>query len=650
MNALITKVESLPQKDFLKLINDYDDVYYNNSKKLKPISDSTYDAIRDIYITRFGKLDKVGIRGDRKEVELEYYMGSLDKRKTQKEISNWLNKMKGPILIDDKVDGISCLYINDGKNVYLRKRGDGWNGSDITYLVPHLKLPKIKTKLDVRLELVITKSVFESKYKNKYANARAMVAGITNSKHYIPSEINDITCIAYQLYSKGKQLPKSVQLSKLLEYKFNIACDDPVAINKSDIDLEFLQEYLKERETDGDYIIDGLVLTDDNPYALNVDENPKYSIAFKGLTQSAITTVTGIEWNPSKDGYLKPTVLFKPVVVSEANLSRATGFNAEFIKNNGVGIGAQIEIIRSGGVIAYIKEVIKGVEPLMPTDKYKWEGCEIILLNKDDSRVDLKNIEFFFKTMDVKYLSSKTLEKIYNAGFDSISKIIKAKPSDFSNIERMGEKTSIKICNNIKTAITNCELATVMCASGCFGRGLGVKKLQKLITTNKDILTWNINSPTKINKVKNILQENSIDKLSDNFITGFPEFKKFLKTNSLITIKQEEDEEEEEETEDNTENETSNEGNPKGFNKNLSGSPSHSDFNKKYFNNKVVIFSGVRDKILEAKIIKCGGKVVTSMSKKVNLLIVKETGKYTGKELEAQKNNIPIALITDITL
>jgi len=38
------------------------------------------------------------------------------------------------------------------------------------------------------------------------------------------------------------------------------------------------------------------------------------------------------------------------------------------------------------------------------------------------------------------------------------------------------------------------------------------------------------------------------------------------------------------------------------------------------------------------------------MSKKVNLLIVKETGKYTGKELEAQKNNIPIALITDITL
>ena len=634
MNALITKVESLPQKDFLKLINDYDDIYYNNSKKLKPISDSTYDAIRDIYITRFGKLDKVGIRGDRKEVELEYYMGSLDKRKTQKEISNWLNKTKGPILIDDKVDGVSCLYINDGKNIYLRKRGDGWNGSDISYLVPHLKLPKIKTKLDVRLELVITKSVFEAKYKNKYANARAMVAGITNSKHYIPSEINDITCIAYQLYSKGKQLPKSVQLSKLLEYKFNIACDDPVPINKDDIDLEFLQEYLKERETDADYIIDGLVLTDDNPYTLNVDENPKYSIAFKGLTESAITTVTGIQWNPSKDGYLKPTVLFKPVVIDNNNLTKTSGFNAEFIKNNGVGIGAQIEIIRSGGVGVHLKEVIKGVEPLMPTDKYKWEGCEIILLNKDDSRVHLSNIEFFFKTMDVKYLSSKTLEKIYNAGFDSISKIIKAKPSDFSNIERMGEKTSLKICNNIKTAITNCDLATVMCASGCLGRGLGVKKLQKLVSTNPQFLTWNINSPTKINKIKSILHENSIDKLSDNFISGFPEFKKFLKNNPKIIIKDPEDDEEESELEDNSEIEEEND----------------SEYNKNYFNNKVVIFSGVRDKVLEAKIIKCGGKIVSSMSKKVNLLIVKETGKYTTKELEAQKNDIPIVLLTDIKL
>jgi len=637
MSSLITKVETLSQKDFLKLINDYDDVYYNNSKKLKPISDSTYDNIRDIYIARFGKLDKVGIRGDRKEVELEYYMGSLDKRKTQKEITNWLNKTKGPILIDDKVDGISCLYINDGKNVHLRKRGDGWNGSDISYLVPHLKLPKIpsKTKLDVRLELVITKNVFENKYKNKYANARAMVAGITNSKHYIPSEIKDITCIAYQLYNKNKnQLPKSTQLNKLQDYGFNIACDDIISLNKEDIDLEFLQEYLKERETDANYIIDGLVLTDDNPYTLNEDENPKYSIAFKGLTESAITTVTGIEWNPSKDGYLKPTVLFTPVVVSEAKLSRATGFNAEFIKNNGVGIGAKIEVIRSGGVIAYIKEVVESVEPLLPTDNYKWEGCEIILINKDDdSRVDLKNIEFFFKTLDVKYLSSKTLEKIYNAGFDTVNKIISATPQDFSDIERMGEKSSIKICNNIKSAITNAELSTVMSASGCFGRGLGAKKLQKVVENNLDILKWNISSPSKVNKVKSILHENGIDKLSDNFISGFPKFKKFLKSNPLITIKDPE-EVVEEESDDDSDVEYEND----------------NEYNKNYFNNKVVIFSGVRDKTLESKIIKYGGKIVSSMSKKVNLLIVKEIGKYTSKELEAQKNDIPIVLIDDIKL
>jgi len=661
MSTLINKAQSLSQKELLKLINQYDQIYYNDSeikspsskRVLKPISDKQYDQIRDIYETRFGTLEKVGVRGDRKEVELEYYMGSLDKKKTEKDITNWLKKVKGPILIDDKVDGVSCLYINDGKKVYLRKRGDGWTGSDITYLVDYLILPKIKEKCAVRLELVIKKKVFESKYKTKYTNARAMVAGVTNSKHFISEEVRDISCIAYQYFTSGKQLPKSDQLTKLKQLGFTIACDEIKKLPKLKITVEGLQNWLSEREQEASYIIDGLVLTDDNPYELNTDENPDYSIAFKGVTESAITKVTGVEWNPSKDGYLKPTVLFQPVNVSEAKLSRATGFNAQFIKDKGIGVGAKIEIVRSGGVIAYIKDVIKGVEPLFPDEDYEWSGVDIILVGEDE-RVDLKNIVFFFKTLGVKYLSEKTLEKLFNNGFDTIDKIIDAKPDDFIDIERMGKSSSEKICKNIKTAINGVELALVMAASGCFGRGLGYKKLEKLVESSPDIMSW---TAKDCGKIRNVLVANGIDKLADNFITGLPVFKKFLKDNPKIKYSlPNTDEDEQSESEESEEEEVKPRRNSKSKSKKSKSENSDSDESFKVKKNKVkfdfkdktVIFSGFRDKELEASIKKLGGKVVSGMSKKVEILVVKEKGKYSAKELDAIDRGLTILTRDDI--
>ena len=36
---LLIKASELSQKELLKLIGEYDEVYYNNSKTIKPISD-----------------------------------------------------------------------------------------------------------------------------------------------------------------------------------------------------------------------------------------------------------------------------------------------------------------------------------------------------------------------------------------------------------------------------------------------------------------------------------------------------------------------------------------------------------------------------------------------------------------------------------
>ena len=69
--------------------------------------------------------------------------------------------------------------------------------------------------------------------------------------------------------------------------------------------------------------------------------------------------VLDIEWNVSKDGYIKPTLILEPTELGDVLVSRTTGFNAKYIYDNKLGKGSIVKMIRSGDVIPHIVEVIK---------------------------------------------------------------------------------------------------------------------------------------------------------------------------------------------------------------------------------------------------------------------------------------------------
>ena len=71
------------------------------------------------------------------------------------------------------------------------------------------------------------------------------------------------------------------------------------------------------------------------------------------------TKVIDVIWDPSMYGYLQPTVIIEPVEIEGSTISRATGHNAKFIKDNSIGVGSIIKIIKSGDVIPYILDVVK---------------------------------------------------------------------------------------------------------------------------------------------------------------------------------------------------------------------------------------------------------------------------------------------------
>ena len=165
---------------------------------------------------------------------------------------------------------------------------------------------------------------------------------------------------------------------------------------KDEISNELLSKLLLDWRKAYKYEIDGVIVVNDKIYP-RPTKNPEYAFAFKMVISDQVVEakVVDVLWAPSKDGYLKPRVQIEPVTLGGAKIEFATGFNARFIVDHKIGIGAVVSVIRSGEVIPHILSVIVPAEkPLMPLVPYKWNDTHVdIILDKDDDEtVREKNI------------------------------------------------------------------------------------------------------------------------------------------------------------------------------------------------------------------------------------------------------------------
>lgn len=134
--------------------------------------------------------------------------------------------------------------------------------------------------------------------------------------------------------------------------------------------------------------------------------------------EEAEVIVKEVEWNASKDGFLKPTVHFDAVSLSGASIRKATGFNAGFIRDNKIGPGSRIVIIRSGDVIPHIIRVLTHTEPALPTElEYVWNDTQIDILLKnpeENNQTMLRIMVHFVSSLQMKGLAEGLLKKCMN--------------------------------------------------------------------------------------------------------------------------------------------------------------------------------------------------------------------------------------------
>lgn len=617
----------------LDIIKYTADKYYNDQAIIPDdVYDLLIDTIKDLDPDNL-VLKQIGATVlSKNKVKLKYFMGSMDKIKPsdQSVLSKWLDKYKGPYVYSDKLDGVSGLLIYSNNKFKLYTRGDGLEGTDISNLIKYIPTivnidkSKLENNMAIRGELIISKSKFD-KYADQMANARNMVSGIVNSKTIDINTVADVDFIVYELINPWNKNQQQ-QWEILSNAGFKVA---PYGSNVS-VDFTNLSKILEQRKEVSEYEIDGIIISNNIlPTKRSTNSNPDYAFAFKdsSLLQTANVEVISVEWSISKDRYIKPTLKLTPTKLSGVTISSVTALHAKYVKDNILGPGAIIELIRSGDVIPKIQKVLKPAtsgKPQLPDIEYEWTGSGVDIIATDGGIDHIKKeLTFFFKKLEIANVDESTVKKMIDVGIDSINDIIDIKESDLAKVEGFKEKMIQKIYTNITNRIQNLTMLDLMHASNVFGHGIGERKLYKVMESYPDIIKlYTDNSEEEI--IDLIKKLDGFDvKTAEYFTTGLdkfielfnglkPEMRKQLRLSTYKFI-------EEQENKDN--------------------------LNNNRFMGKTIVFSGFRNKEWQTLIESNGGKVGTSISSKTTLLITTSEeliDTSNSKVIKAKELNIPI--------
>ena len=621
-------LHTLEKKDIVRLIDTLEKTYHEDGDNL--VSDDVFDQIKEYALSKgFINADSVGaeVTGTN-AVKLPYWMGSMDKYKPEhkKELERWMKKYKGPYVITDKLDGVSGL-LSDG---VLYTRGDGSKGRNISHLIQHLNIPaEIPKGVVVRGEIILTKCDFNILVDNgvllngkTLKNPRNTVSGQTNAK--IPNEkiLEYMRFVAYEVIEP--RMTADEQMKFLQKQGFNTVHN----IVKEEISIEALTYMLRMRRKESPFEIDGIIVTDSaKKHEVNKSGNPDFAFAFKLPTQEVTTIVKKVEWKVSKDKLVIPTVVCEPVALGGVTVQRATGFNAKYIIENGIGPGAEIKIMRSGDVIPYITGVVHPVEPQMPTYAYEFteNGLHIKVTDvEDDSdlsmEIRLKQFENTVKKMDIDGVKGGTIKKLFDAGVRDVKSLFGLtvdKVKSFK-IAGFGDKSIKSMIEGITKVKTNIDCVQLMEASNAFGNGFAAKTLRLIYDKYPDFMKSvpSVNQLTEINGIG--------IKMAEKFVQNIDGFKRFMKDNDVMEYCDAK----------------------KSESKTATTTTKTTTLTGKFANMKF-LFTGGKDKEIIAFIEKNGGTVEGTWSKSIDVLITAKPDTQSTKYKKAIANNTTVMSVDE---
>jgi NAD-dependent DNA ligase len=390
---------------------------------------------------------------------------------------------------------------------------------------------------------------------------------------------------------------------------------------------ELLTQRLTLRKTNGPYNIDGLVVAPSRfKMVYESDDKPKGITAFKVNDEAgaSITMVEKVIWQVTGRGRIIPKIRIKPTRMDGVTVTNATAHNAKWMIDRRIGPGAKVKVLRSGGVIPKIVSVIKAGKFQAPNVPYVQRGVHFYAVDQSDEtaeRVDVLNIVKFMKTFGIELLAAKTAHKVFDR-IDSPLEYVRlwhSRRLQTRLVEAgVGEKMAVKIVAEFDKAFSMkvMPMRQLMVATQCFDAGIGDRKLQMIeahgISMNTLTITAAKPLAEQLMEVRGYSEKSTALTIKGikPFLKVLQEFKKHILIDGTLPAK------------------------PKKVVKGkLSG--------------QLISFTGYRDKLHEAAVIKAGGELVPFGSR-TTLLLHKAGGKDSTKVEKARAKGIKVAYFNEL--
>ena len=546
--------------------------------------------------------------------------------------------IKNPTYVCElKIDGLSVsLRYEKGLLKYAATRGNGIIGENITDNVKTIKSIPLKLQeeidIEVRGEIYVSKKTLEKLNEERikeglepFKNARNLASGSIRQLDSSVTASRNLDAFIYHLpnpldYGINTHF-EALEFMKKLGFVTN---PNNRLVTGIDGILNYINEKTKERP-DLPYDIDGVVIKLNNILDQmklgSTVKYPKWATAYKFPPEEVVTKLKDIIFTVGRTGQITPNAILEPVNVMGSTISKTTLHNEDYCKDLDIRIGDYVTIIKAGDVIPRVDSVKKERRTGDEIPFQMITNCPICkekLVKKDSNYYcvnplcDARHIESLIhfasrQAMDIVGMGEKIIEDMYNLGF------IKTIP-DFYHLEKYQDELmllegyGLKSIQNLIKEIEESKkksLEKLLFALGI--RHVGLKTatiLARKFVTIDNLMNASL---TTLNDIPDIGEE-----ISTSVYNYFQE----PKNKDLIQELKE-----------------------LGINMNYLGEV----IDNPNIKDKSFVITGTlnikRDE-LKDKIITNGGKVIDSVSKKTDYLIL---GENPGSKYEkAIKLNIPI--------
>lgn len=483
-------LKSMSDSQIGELLIEAKNAYYTTDKPI--MDDHTYDTLEEILKKKnphhriFTKVGNSNFDTGFDKKRHSFILGSQNKVSSFDNIVHYFQLKKIPqntkFVVQPKCDGLSLeIEYKHGLVVDAITRGDGLVGDVITQNV--VKMQNFKHALpspftgSVRFEIVVTQTDFK-KLNNKvsentslpggttkqsltYTNPRNAASGISQRLDSLHSQF--CTLFAVDLFSPQKSFQTETDQIDYLK-KLGIKVVDTFYCQNFDQIEKIYQDFLTKR-VNYPFDIDGLVIKIDDVNLQkqlgSKNNRPKYQVAYKFPSDSNQSQVLSIDWTTGPLGTITPVAQIDPILVSGATISFVSLANLDQIQKLNLNVGDIVEVSRRGDVIPHIEKVISKTTSDSATPPKKCLACHTPLVSDNKflkcpnslscPAQTLGQLNLFCKVLDIKGISSKTIEKLHQSGLVN-------KPGDFytltaidiSKLDNLGDKSAKNIIGQIQ--------------------------------------------------------------------------------------------------------------------------------------------------------------------------------------------------------